>query len=404
MGMGSSRVDQEPADGTPLTPVFTSGQDGYVCYRIPSIVRCGDGSLLAVAEGRLESCGDHGGIIRVVTRRSLDDGRSWGPLVVVGRNILANGSEWVAANPSPVVDRMDPANPRGVIYLVFNKTEYSEHDVAAGVGVRRVFLARSADHGASWEAPRDITAQVHRPHNPAYTRVHADAAARYNCQEDWRQVVAATGHGIQLEVGPRPGRLFYIAAVTVGGTDVYHMRNYAFWSDDHGKTWQASDPDTREGYNESMAVELEDGSILVNARNYRDGSPVGRRAISRIRFDARGKAQFRDHHDDPGLVEPTVQASIQRYSRSTDAPWGGCSRILFSAPDHPSQRVNLTVRLSYDEGKTWPVRRTLDPGPSAYSDLVIQADGKIGVFYERGNSGGIYYTSFSLEWLERSQV
>ncbi|MCK4977896.1 MAG: exo-alpha-sialidase, partial [Anaerolineales bacterium] len=60
---------------------------------------------------------------------------------------------------------------------------------------------------------------------------------------------------------------------------------------------------------------------------------------------------------------------------------------------------NLTVRLSYDEGKTWPVSKVIDPGPSAYSDLVIQDDMKVGVLYERGNQGGISYVNFPLEWL-----
>ncbi len=82
---------------------------------------------------------------------------------------------------------------------------------------------------------------------------------------------------------------------------------------------------------------------------------------------------------------------------------GGRSRLLFSNPAHPRARRRLTVRLSYDEGQTWPVSRVVDPGPSAYSDLVLQADRWIGVLYERGNQGGLWYVNFSLDWLTHGQ-
>ncbi len=102
---------------------------------------------------------------------------------------------------------------------------------------------------------------------------------------------------------------------------------------------------------------------------------------------------------DATLVEPTVQASLLRYTWPDDPGAGGRSRILFANPAHTTARVNLTVRLSYDEGETWPVARVVDPGPAAYSDLVVQADGAIGLLYERGNAGGIVYASFTLAWL-----
>lgn len=386
-------------DGTPLTPVFQPGQDGYACFRIPCIIRAGDGSLVAYAEGRVVGCADFGRPIRVVSRRSLDNGCTWGPLVVVGSNILPDGSEWVAQNPSPVVDTMDPQHPQGVIFVIYNKTEFSEFDIAKNKGVRRVVVSRSLDHGQNWEPPVDITGMVHRPNNPAYTVAYPDAAERYAFPEDWRQQVTATGHGIQLRGGKTShgtaGRLFFTASVTVGENDVYHSQNYAFWSHDHGQSWQIGGISPVEGLNEAMVVELEDGSVMVNARNYRDGKPVGRRAVMVNTFDECGNVIFGKPYDDPTLIEPTIQASIERYSYASH---GGRSRILFSITDHPNRRVNMTVFLSYDEGRTWAVRRTVDPGPCGYSDLVVQQDQKIGLLYERGSSG-IAYTSFSLGWL-----
>lgn len=396
----------KPVDGNPLTPVFASGTEGYASFRIPSIVRAGDGSLVAFAEGRVANSRDFGGPIRIVCRWSQDNGLTWGALQVVGSNILPDGREFAASNPSPLVDRMHPLHPQGVIFLVFNKAEFSEHDTAAGKGVRRVYLTRSLDHGATWEESRDITEQVHRPYNPTYTVIYLDAARRYTFSEDWRQQVTATGHGIQLQGGPVPGRLFYTASITIGGKDVYHSQNYAFWSDDHGDSWHIGGVSPAEGLNEAMAVELEDGSVMVNARNYRrNGKAVGRRAVMVNRFDAQGNITFGEPYDDPNLIEPTIQASIERYSFARDVGRhpggrhpGGRSRILFSITDHPRKRQNMTVRLSYDEGRTWPIKKTVDPGPAGYSDLVLQQDEKIGLLYERGEQG-ICYVSFSLDWL-----
>jgi sialidase-1 len=390
-------------DGTPLTAVFPNGEEGYACFRIPSIIRAGDGSLVAFAEGRVENCADFGGVIRIVARRSTDDGHTWGPLMVAGRNCLPDGSERVASNPSPVVDCMDPDHPHGVIFLVYNKTEFSEFEITAHRGVRRVYVTRSIDHGQTWEGERDITGQVHRPNHPLYRAIYADAAERYAFPEDWRQQVTATGHGIQLRGGlespATAGRLFFTGSITVGARDVYHSQNYAFWSDDHGQSWVIGGISALEGLNEAMAVELEDGSVMVNARNYRrDGQRVGLRAVLINTFDRAGRVNFGTPREDPVLIEPTIQASIERFSFANA---GGKNQILFSIPDHLHERVNLTVRLSYDEGKTWALKKTIDPGQVGYADLVVQADRRIGLLYERAIEG-INYVSFSLAWLSDS--
>ena len=78
------------------------------------------------------------------------------------------------------------------------------------------------------------------------------------------------------------------------------------------------------------------------------------------------------------------------------------SRVLFSNPASQTDRVDLTVRLSYDSGKTWPVSRLLNAGPSAYSNLAILPDGSIACLYERGKSipyETITFARFTMDWL-----
>jgi sialidase-1 len=219
------------------------------------------------------------------------------------------------------------------------------------------------------------------------------------------------GHAIQLRGSPTntttKGRIFQVGIFKRSAESIFYGESYTFWSDDLGKTWvigginagRRENGASRRGLGESCAVELENGDVLINSRNYQDGKPVGLRAVTLAHFDQQGNIHFEPTYHDPALVEPTVEGSLIRYTYSSQSEYGGKSRILFCNPNHPKGRYNLTVRLSYDEGRTWPISKVIDPGPSAYSDLVIQNDMKIGVLYERGNHGGLYYLNFTLDWL-----
>jgi sialidase-1 len=87
---------------------------------------------------------------------------------------------------------------------------------------------------------------------------------------------------------------------------------------------------------------------------------------------------------------------------------GGKSRLLFVNPDsrhiaqHP--RENLTAKLSYDEGQTWPVQQVINPGVSGYSDLAVGPDGTIYCLYEthsgvKGANYSLVLQRFNLDWL-----
>ena len=156
------------------------------------------------------------------------------------------------------------------------------------------------------------------------------------------------------------------------------------------------------GSSEAMAIELENGHIKVNFRNNTgpDGAGLHHRGVMIHQFDNDGNMTMAETHwNDSGLLDPIVQASIQRYAWSDEAAYGSKSRILFSNPDSQSLREKMTVRLSYDEGMTWSVRKLIDGGSSAYGDLVVFDDMRIGLLYERGNRGGIVFARFTLDWL-----
>jgi sialidase-1 len=187
------------------------------------------------------------------------------------------------------------------------------------------------------------------------------------------------------------------------------------YSDDHGRTWQRSEiavPNTPEWINpnETCAEELSDGKVMLNVRSE---SKANRRLIT---LSPDGAADWSKPEFVDALLEPICFGSMTRLS-STKA--GGKNRLLFSNPHNltradgkdtpglPRDRKNVSVSLSYDEGKTWPVIKTVEPGFSGYSDLAAMNDGTILLFYERGSTDGknhyktglLTVARMNLEWL-----
>jgi sialidase-1 len=142
-------------------------------------------------------------------------------------------------------------------------------------------------------------------------------------------------------------------------------------------------------------VERVDGSILQVMRSYH-GELCRAMSVS-----TDGGRRWGDVYLDRALDTPVCQANILRYSWPEEEARGGKSRILFSSP-RGSNRSNMTVWLSYDEGQTWPISKLIYPGGSAYSNLVDLPNGKIGVLYEKDGYQTISLATFDLAWLEGS--
>jgi sialidase-1 len=352
----------EPSAPFEETDVFVSG-DGYPTYRIPSVLTTRRGTVLAVAEGR-QGRGDHSEN-ELVLRRSTDGGRTWGPLQRV-----AGDRPHVLVNPTLL-----EVSRSGRLWLMYQRFPHGFHEreVVPGYDGERIcrsYLMHSDDDGRSWSEPRENTRSVKRP-----TEVTS--------------VASGPGIGIELRHDAHRGRL--VVPFNQGPWGAWKV--YAVYSDDGGASWQFGEtaPEASPGMgNEVQVVELTDGTLMLNVRS-QGGSRRRKVALSRD-----GGHTWSGLVDDPELVEPECQATVVRYSHPAD---GQRSRILFANPASPTQRVNGTVRLSYDEGRTWPVSRTVYPGSFAYSCLTVLEDGGIGLLYERDDYGGITFARFDLGWL-----
>lgn len=354
-----------------MSVVFTARENGYHTYRIPAIVVTTNGTVLAFCEGRKKSRSDTGDIDLLV-KRSTDGGRTWG-----AQQLIWSDDENTCGNPTPVVDQAT-----GIIWLLTTWNsgvdKEKEIDQRGSRNTRRPFVINSTDDGLTWSRPQEITASVKK--------------------KGWGWYATGPVNGIQLARGPHRGRLVIPAnhSERVAGSTNAVTRSHVFYSDDHGKTWQLGGVED-EMTNESTIAELSDGSLMHNMRSYHKKS---RRAVATSK-DA-GLTWSPAKLDD-ALIEPVCQASLLR---CTWPDKGEKSRLLFSNPAS-EKREKLTVRISYDEGATWPVSKLVFDGPVAYSCLTILPDKTVACLFECGKKNSyetITLARFPLSWLEESKA
>lgn len=357
--------------GEPETvTVFNPGKDGFKSIRIPAVVVSNKGTVLAFAEGRAADADQAKN--RIILKRSADGGRTWGQVAVI-----AEDGNKALNNPCAVVDRAS-----GVVLLMYQSypagiSERSGKIVPGHEGdlIVRNWLITSGDDGASWSKPRDITRETKR-------------------EKVVTTLAGGPGIGIQLRHGKHAGRILF--PFNEGPFGLWNI--YAVFSDDTGKTWKmgeaapgglvsAGNDRKTSLVNEAQFVELGDGSIRFNVRRWA-GKAVRKTCVS-----ADGGVTWSKVEDVPELADPSCMASVARVE---DAKGGA---LLFSGPQS-AKRENGTVFLSRDDGKTWPVKRVLCPGPFAYSCLTVLPDGTLGCLYEAEGTSLVVFARFSREWLE----
>jgi sialidase-1 len=355
IGGGCSSFSEQPIDSQ---VIYRSGDNGYHTYRIPALAVTTKGTVLAFCEGRKHNRGDTGDIDMLI-RRSLDDGTTWSE-----QQLIWDDGENVCGNPCPVVDQKT-----GTIWLLmtWNRGDDPEKDIIAmkSTDTRRVFITSSENDGKTWTIPKEITELVKKP--------------------DWTWYATGPGAGMQIKNGQYAGRL----VVPCDHIEAESKRYYShiIYSDDHGETWRLGESTPQHQVNECMVVELADGRLMLNMRNY-DRSQTKRQ----IAYSPDGGLSWTDQGFDETLIEPICQASLRRYL------WPGDNNkniLLFSNPACDTARMNMTLRASYDEGKTWSKQLVLHEKASAYSDIAILSNGQIGCAYEAGEKSPYETITFS---------
>lgn len=364
--------------------LFNGGNEGgggvstYHSFRIPSIVKTNNGTLIAFVEGRRWSPSDYGDI-NLVYKRSTDNGVTWSAL----GEIAANGpGTW--GNPTAVYDWKK--GPNGRVWVFMNWNDSAKHQISDFTtwGDRRVYSSYSDDHGVTWSTPVDRTAAL--------------------TPSTYKWDAMGPGIGIQTVAGDHPGRLI----IPAYGRNIY--------SNDSGTTWQYQL--LSGGKHESTIVEQLNGTLL---RNDRPNNTEWTTAKRRVKATGSITGGFGAWAADAALTDPMCEGSIVRYN--TDAP----ARIIFLNPNSDSKRCNMTARISYDDGATWPISRPIfdwntcdynaieagnNIAKGGYSSMIKTADFAVGALIEI-NEGlsdnstshkSIEFHKFNLGWIVNGAI
>ena len=341
------------------TLLFTPGDAGSSNYRIPAIITAADGSLVTVTDKRWNGAGDLAAKIDPVARRSTDNGKTWSEPVTIANFGAATG-----AGDAALI--MDKATGNLICLLAADLGFFA----STPSNPIKIKYCRSTDNGVTWGAPIDITNQIY------------GTGCSNPITKNWLGVFIASGRAHQL----RDGRI--VAAICVressGG-----INNYMISSTDGGFTWTPSTGIAETGGDEAKIVELNNGNLMMSIRN----SGTRRFNVSTNKGISWGTA-----YNQANITDPNCDGDFIRYTSTLDG--FDKNRLLHTIP-FAGNRTNVSVLMSTDEGATWPIRKTIFPGASAYSSLTVLPDGTLGIYYENGESSTyqMYFARFSLNWL-----
>ena len=346
------------------TELYHPGDYGSANYRIPAVITAKDGTIVVITDKRKYNEGDLPQDIDIVCNRSFDGGQTWSEPYTI-----ALGTGYNHGFGDCAVAWSNDDNGLIAVFVggqgLWNSTPSNPI---------RSYKSYSYDNGATWTEPEDITHFIFG--DDCIIPEH----------QSWRASFFGSGNGLLTSTG----RIMFVAAIREGSAQ--SLNNYAVFSDDNGVTWQVSGR-ASVGGDEAKVTELVDGRILMSIRH-------GGKRWYNISEDG-GMTWQPTTSTWNDITAPACNGDIIRYTSVNQG--FNKNRLLHSVP-YGTQRSDVTVYISYDEGVTWPVRKTIVPYSSAYSSLCILPDGTIGLYVEENPDGtnGNYMTAFynfSLEWL-----
>lgn len=354
-------LDSEPYGRA--VDVFVAGEGNpYASIRIPDIINA-DGTLVAMAEGRYQDTDQ--GQNDLIVSISKDGGRKWSKPVVAAASKGATFN-----NPCLIYDR----NSRQIVLFFQRYPEGIKErtpDIPTGWEDERCIrnFVCFSKNGRKWSKPKDVT--------------------KFTKNEGVTITCSGPNPGVQLTRGKHKGRL--VVPLNEGPFGNWTLA--AAYSDDGGKSWNIGrKSDAGRGINEVSIAETEEGGLLVVSRAWGGG-------VRKVAYSEDGGESWGPVNDHPELPSPNCQNGLTRYSFADDATLGSRGRILFSSPTQG--RTNGVIKMSYDDGKTWPVAKSVGAGNYSYSVLCPVKPGVAGVLFEVNGHPirHIRFAPFSISWL-----
>lgn len=369
------------------------GDDGVFSSRIPGLVTTNNGTLIAMYDARNETDDDLQGDIDIAINRSEDGGRTWQPIQRVLNqgnygglpkkyNGVSDGDILVDETTGDIYVAglwmhgvLDPKTGEWVKELSDSSTVWNHQwrsGSKSGYGLTETcqfLISKSSDDGKTWSEPRNLTCDIKK--------------------KEWWLLAPAPGRGITMEDGT--------LVMPVEGRDKTGLQfSTIMWSADHGESWNVGEP-AFFNVNECQVVELGDHSLMLNMRKRDNRGKTEGNGRAICVTDDLGKTWTEHPTSQSALIEPACQGGFYRHDYTRD---GEKKHILiFTNPSDNRRRINHTLKVSFDDGETWPEEywMLLDSDFGAgYSCITSIDDETIGIFYE-GSQADIQFQPISLK-------
>ena len=329
-------------------PIFDV-QDLFTDERFPNLVVAMNGTVVATWGSK-----------HFRVRRSEDGGSMWGPEITIANPGFQGGGTTVDETTGDILAFMEEDHPISPLHLY-----------------------RSRDHGITWKE-EEVT-------------IHPNGLGHIPSMH-------MNEHGITLQFGKFAGRLIRPTRYYAGGNAKEHWDNHytnAMYSDDGGKTWIASEPFPAYGTGEAAIVELSNGHLYYNSRRHKstDGKNPRMRYIA---WSYDGGETWKDLSVSEELPDGDQDRDYGLMAGLVRLPIEGHDILLYSNIDSESGRKNGAVWLSFNGGKSWPLKKIVDKGTFAYSSLIAgrkgtASEGLLFLLYE--SDLGAKIARFNLAWL-----
>lgn len=351
--------------------------DNVDTYRIPGLVTTNKNTLISVYDIRRNSEADLQEDIDIGINRSTDGGRTWEPMKVImdmekwgGLPENQNG----IGDPAILVDKQ--TNTIWVAGLWSHGHPNKRSWVASQPGTTpketsQLMLVKSEDDGLTWSEEINITSQIKDP--------------------KWHLMLQGPGKGITL----KDGTLVFPAQYK-DENEIPHST--IIWSKDHGKTWQIA-PGAKDETTEAQVIERNDGLLMLNMRDDRNRKDTtitnGRSVYTMEKLGAPWKKHASSRTNT--LQESNCMASLIKEDFMVNGQMK--SLVLFSNPNTMKRRNHISIKVSFDDGETWDLDKTLllDEGEGrGYSCMTKVDDHTVGILYE-GSQADMTFQLVSIE-------
>jgi sialidase-1 len=366
-------------------------EDNVHTCRIPGLATSRKGTLLAIYDVRRDKGSDLQGNIDIGLSRSFDGGNTWAPMqIVMDRGAwggLPEKFNGISDACILVDENTDAIFIAGLwMYGVLDKDgkwirglnessdewnhQWHNRGSQSGFGVKETsqfLITKSTDDGQTWSPLENLTTM--------------------GKQRSWWLWAPAPGRGVTMSDGT-------LVMPTQGRDERGKAFSTVTWSKDGGVTWITGNPaiEAPTGTTECAVVELSGGVLMLNMRdnlNRKDTTNTNGRAVA-VTADL-GRTWTTHPSSHHALVEPTCMASLHKHTYTENGEKK--SMLLFANPNSKKVRNHITLKVSFDEGETWPQEHwiLLDEGRSrGYSCLTSVDEQHIGILYESSQADMVF--------------